>query len=373
MPEGVFVVRLDDMRGFLVEEKHPSTLRLSEKLLNVIFYEHETGKKEQIKFFESEGKRIGSFTQISHPAWFVCFILTPDEEPEIIRDQLVGMGRLITELAIETPHKLDLGLILREGSTLPQRSDEQRFTEIFTTPSTALLLERLEDEQEGGLEKAASLSIWLKNQVKSEDMDLREIVRPLMKSGAVEVKMVGKASEMVFLIKDVFAYRAPPVQALLNVENQQMGFAKEYRQQVKEFFSPEGEGGYNPSLPVEDPNSPILEDRQMIAEIMDNIFHYRIIEALREKPLNVDELVNETALPSTIVRDSLMILRNNHIAIDIGKERTWALLSDPRIDCFMPEFVLPAVANKVRNKKVKRQAAQEYLELLIQKWEDENS
>ncbi|MFO7835357.1 MAG: hypothetical protein R6V83_01790 [Candidatus Thorarchaeota archaeon] len=368
MPEGVFVVRLDKMSGFLVEKKYPSSLRLNEKLLNLIYYEHETGKREQMKFFESEGKRFGSFTHTSHPAYFVCFVLNPEEKPEIIRDQFIGMGRLIIQLAIESPDKLYLGQILEKGSVLPKRSDEQIFTDIFTTPSTALLLERLEKE---GLEKAAALSLWLKNQIRSEDMDLRETVKPLMKSGAVEVKMVGKASEMVFLIKDVFAHRAPPVKALLHVEKQEKEIAQKYREEIKKFFSPAGEGGYNPTIPVEDPNSPLLEDRQKIAEIMSDIFHYRIIEALRQKPLTAAEIADETALPDQIVEDSLWTLHDNHIAINIGENITWVLLSDPRIDCFLPEFVLPIVANKVRNKKVQRRAAQEYLKSLMQSWKGE--
>ncbi|MHA2433781.1 MAG: hypothetical protein ACXADO_11180, partial [Candidatus Thorarchaeota archaeon] len=204
MPEAAFVVQLDDYQGFIVRKRHPSTLTLTEKALNLVYYEHQKGV-EEIQELEVEGTRIASFTMDAFRGWTVGFVLDPEEILDDISNDLSGMGRFVLELMSQDPESVDLGEILEKRSTMPTTTGEQMRAQIYLTPSSALLMERLHTE---GVESTAKLSMWLKSQVQTDSVDLVEAITPLMNSGLVKVEMVGKTYETAFLLKDVFAYRA---------------------------------------------------------------------------------------------------------------------------------------------------------------------
>ena len=79
MPEAAFIVQLDDFQGFLVKKRHPSSLALTETILNLVFFEHQQGEEEEIRDSEIEGMRIASFTMEAFPGWTVCFVLDEDD------------------------------------------------------------------------------------------------------------------------------------------------------------------------------------------------------------------------------------------------------------------------------------------------------
>ncbi|MFX1265374.1 MAG: hypothetical protein ACFFH0_08330, partial [Promethearchaeota archaeon] len=97
MPEAAFVVQLDDYQGFIVKKRYPSTLTLTEKALNMVFYEHQKGV-EEIQELEVEGMRIASFTTDAYPGWTVGFVLGPEEDVDGISSDISGMGRFMLEL-----------------------------------------------------------------------------------------------------------------------------------------------------------------------------------------------------------------------------------------------------------------------------------
>jgi hypothetical protein len=365
MPEATFVVHLDDFQGFVVTQRYPSTLTLNEKVINLIFYEQEKEKEEELGYSEIEGKKIASYRSTLYPGWMVCTILQPDEEIDLLRKEIAGSGRLILALISEDPDSFSLEEILQSGSVLKDLTEEQQFAEIFLTPSSALLLERMQAE---GIEKAAKLSIWLKSQIQ-EDVDLREAMAPLMQSGVVTVELLGKASEMVFLVKDLMSYREPPLDAITNTKNIAPELAKKYTDFVEGFFSPPPPGkGYNPVLPVDDPNSPILEDRERISKILSEKLQYRIITSLRTKPLSIADISQNTTLPESVVTKILHSLESAKVAVHFVEEGLWALLTNPRIQSFMPEYVLPLINEKLSSKEITPEAAHRHLELLMNTW-----
>ncbi|MHA2043066.1 MAG: hypothetical protein ACW975_14525 [Candidatus Thorarchaeota archaeon] len=93
MPEAAFIVQLDDFQGFLVKKRHPSSLALTETILNLVFFEHQQGKEEEIRDSEIEGMRIASFTMEAFPGWTVCFVLDEDDVLEEISQELTGMAK----------------------------------------------------------------------------------------------------------------------------------------------------------------------------------------------------------------------------------------------------------------------------------------
>ncbi|MFW9788854.1 MAG: hypothetical protein ACFFE2_13080 [Candidatus Thorarchaeota archaeon] len=363
MPEATFVVHLDDFQGFLVKQRYPSTLTLNEKVLNLIFYEQQKEDKENLSLAEIEGLRIAIFSTPQYPKWMVCTILRAEEDFDLAQEGLAGSGRLILALMGEDADAVNLEEIVKAGSILEKTSEEQKLAQIFLTPSSALLLERMQSE---GVEKAAKLSIWLKNQVQDE-VDLREAMAPLMNSGVVKVELVGKASEMVFLVKDIFGYRAPPVESVKKASHTLPAISDRYKEFVTTFFSPPPPNkGYNPTLPVSDPNSPILEDREKISKLLADSLNYMVLDALRPEPLSASEISLKTALPESIVKKVLWSLEAEKVVVRFEEEDIWALLTNPRIESFIPEYVLPRIKKKVSEKEITAQVARRHLELLIQ-------
>ncbi|TFH05528.1 MAG: hypothetical protein E4H14_12550 [Candidatus Thorarchaeota archaeon] len=256
--------------------------------------------------------------------------------------------------------------ILKTGSILKDLSEEQQLAEVFLTPSSSLLLERMQIE---GIEKAAKLSIWLRTQVQNDDIDLREAMAPLMDSGVVRVELLGKTSEIVFLVKDVFGYRELPGDSILKTRETIPTIAAKYEGFVTEFFSPPPPNkGYNPTIQVDDPNSPILEDREKISRILADRIQYRVMTSLREQPLSIADISQKTSLPKSIVQKVLFALEAERVAIRFEEEDLWGLLTNPRIETFLPEYVLPIISKKLSEKEISPEAARRHLELLIQTW-----
>lgn len=366
MPKATFIVQLDDFHGFLVKQRHPRSLTLNERVLNLIFYEQQKEKREELSVSEIEGMKIASYSSALYPGLMVCSILSAEEDFDLIRADLAGSGRLILALIAIDPDSFSLSEILEKGSILKELSEEQKLAEVFLTPSSALLLERMQTE---GIEKAAKLSIWLRNQVQNDEMDLREAMAPLMESGIVHVELLGKTSEMVFLVKDVLGYREPPVESILKTKEMIPSIAGTYDKFVTEFFSPPPPNkGYNPTLPDDDPNSPILEDREKIAKILAERISYRILTVLRPQPLSIQEISQKTSLPESIIQKILFSLEAEKVAFRFEEEDLWGLLTNPRIEPFMPEYVLPILSKKLSEKEISSEAVQRHLKLLIQTW-----
>ncbi|MHA1939697.1 MAG: hypothetical protein ACXABV_07915 [Candidatus Thorarchaeota archaeon] len=367
MPEAAFIVQLDDFQGFLVKKRHPSSLALTETMLNLVFFEHQQGKEEEIRDSDIEGMRIASFTMEAFPGWTVCFVLNEYDVLEEISQELTGMGRFMLELMNADPESLEIEEVLAKRSSMPTVDDEQKAAAIFLTPSSALLLERLYTE---GVESTAKLSMWLKNQVQSDNVDLKEAITPLMESGLVAVEIIGKL-ETAFLLKDVFPHRAPPVKSFKATGVAHPNLIPQYEEYLKNFFSPDPPTkGYNPTLPVTDPNSPILEDREKIARILSNSIYYAVLDCLRNGPLRLGQIASQISFPDGVVQGALWAMEAERIVANFEEEGVWALITNPKMEIFLPEFILPILATKLEEKRVGSDTARRYLELLVQTWSE---
>jgi hypothetical protein len=370
MPESVFVVRYDDFSGFVVEKRHPQSLSLTEEVLNLVNFEHQKAKVGELISFEIGDLRIASLAEENHPNWVVCFTLGSEEDFNYVKESLAGMGRLILELMKEAPNTVSLEDIIEKESSLEEKNEEQKTAEIFLTPSSALLLERM---QSVGVERAAKLALWLKEQVQSDTVDIREAIAPLMESGVVAVERMGKTAENVYLLKDVFGYRAPPSESIQRAKNDKPKILEKYQEYVAGFFSPPPPNrGYNPTLPVDDPNSPIMEDRREISSVLSNSLSYKVLQCLREEPLNVKDISEFTELPEVVVETALWKLERENVAIQLSRYGMWGIITNPKIESFLPEYVLPKITQKLSNKEITLEIAKRYLELLIQTWSEKS-
>jgi len=368
MLESAFIVHLDDYHGFIVEKRYPQSLSVNERLLNELYFHHQSQGQGNLQLSDIDGRKIVSYMHEKYPEWMVCYFVSAEEDLKSNANLISGMSRLILELLSSTPDVIDLREIIENKSVLPKRTDEQRIAEVFLTPSTALILERM---QSLGLESAAKLSIWLKNEIQSDTVDIREAVTPLINSNIVKVEMVGKTREMVFLIKDIICYRAPPVESLTKVIEENSNLAQKYMTSVKSFFSPPPpEKGYNPTIPVDDPNSPIVADREMISRILANRLHYVVLSVIRKQPLSLEQISNQTSLPIQVVQNSLWALESERIVSYFDMEGLWGLITNPTIHVFMPEYVIPIVSHKLVDKEINNETVSRYYELLAETWSE---
>ena len=367
MPKAAFIVQLDDFQGFIVKKRHPSSLALTETMLNLVFFEHQKGKEQVIRESEIEGMRIASFAMEVFPGWTVCFVLDEDDVLDEISHELTGMGRFMLELMHADPESLEIEEILAKRSMMSTIDDEQKAASIFMTPSSALLLERLHTE---GVESTAKLSMWLKNQVQSDNVDLKEAITPLMESGLVAVEIMGKL-ETAFLVKDVFPHRSPPVESFKATSVAHPNLMAQYQEYLKNFFSPDPPTkGYNPTLPVTDPNSPILEDREKIARILSSSINYAVLQCLRNGPLRLGQIASQISFPDGVVQRALWAMEAERIAANFEEEGVWALITNPKMETFLPEYILPIIAAKLEDKRLSSDTARRYLELIVQTWSE---
>ncbi len=368
MIEAVFVVHFDDYQGFIVEKRYPTSLSLNEELLILIYTEHTKEKNVTLKVSDIQEKRIVSYMVKEHPGWTICYVVEENDDITKMGEDIAGMSRLILELISLSPEDINLEEILKHRSILPELTEEQKLAEVYLTPSTALLLERMQTQ---GVESAAKLSIWLKNEIQSDTVDIRDAVAPLLRSGIVKVEMIGKTKETVFLMKDIFGYRAPPVEALEKANETFPSIMDRYTASVRTFFSPPPpDKGYNPTLSVDDPNSPIVEDREQIAKLIAHRLHYIVLNSLRNGPMSVDTISERTSFPRSVVQNSLWALEAERVAMCFESENVWALLTNPIIESFLPEYVLHLVEAKYVDKELNKEAAIRYLELLENAWSD---
>ena len=157
--------------------------------------------------------------------------------------------------------------------------------------------------------------------------------------------------------------------SILKTREAKPSIAEKYEEFLAEFFSPPPPNkGYNPTLRVDDPNSPILEDREKISRILAEKLQYRVLISLREQPLTVADISQKTALPESVVRKLLFALEADKVAIRFEEEDLWGLLTNPRIESFLPEYVLPIISKKLSEKEISSDAARRHLELLMQTW-----
>jgi len=170
-------------------------------------------------------------------------------------------------------------------------------------------------------------------------------------------------------VKDVVGYREPPMDAIKKAKETTPQIAQRYMEYVSEFFSPAPPSkGYNPTLPEDDPNSPILEDREKISKILSERLQYRVLASLRNQVLSPADIARNTALPLSVVTKVLRALETDKVALHFDQDDLWALLTNPKIQPFMPEYVLPIIDKKLSTKEITPEAARRHLELLMKTW-----
>ena len=186
---------------------------------------------------------------------------------------------------------------------------------------------------------------------------IRERLQPILENEKIEIPILTIDEEV----------ERSQIESIKKASQTMPHLAESYKEFVGAFFSPPPPSkGYNPTLPVSDPNSPILEDREKISRLLADSLNYMVLDSLRSEPLTASEVALKTALPESIVKKVLWSLESDKVVVHFTEDDVWGLLTNPRIESFVPDYVLPMIRKKVSEKEITPQVARRHLELLIQ-------
>jgi len=237
-------------------------------------------------------------------------------------------------------------------SLYPSLTYEQILALIYQNRIKRSIIDLLRDE---GVEVKSELIIWLKDKQVHGFFDLDTIFSEMIKLDILKVSSVKDIpSELIFLTKDIFMARVPPLKLLDKPVSHGLPsqFAKEYPNDVKSFFQT-----YIPSD----------KDNIMLAEILVNPQVYETLRLLRDAIVTRDDLEK---LRNKGVSDIYGVLKtlwdNKMIKVyhDEQNNEYYALISDFYIDFIFPKYLLKSIKNAYEQRSKVKKVLIEYLNIL---------
>ncbi|MFX0069254.1 MAG: hypothetical protein ACFE7I_09295, partial [Candidatus Hodarchaeota archaeon] len=230
--------------------------------------------------------------------------------------------------------------------------DEQRYAMIFGDPLRVLLLQKF---IEGSTTKS-ELKAWLEERTGREIANLEIVLAPFVKTELVKEAFVeGIPDECLFLVKDIFATRAPMARLRQSVQGSTVPreIGEQHLEKVEEYFK-------------EYMSTP--DDTSHFSRILSSPDIYLIIKKLREKPYYSEELEDELNLHA---KDSLLTLIDRLKELDIvsvvedGEGKQILLLkSDIKFTTFFPEYLIDVIRKRWNEGTLEQKQAIKHLELL---------
>ena len=209
--------------------------------------------------------------------------------------------------------------------------------------------------RDDGVITKSELMIWLKDKHIEVFFDLEAILSDLIKMDIIKVGSIkGIPSELIFLTKDLFMLRTPPVKLLEDPVSHGLPaqFLKEYFKVIKEYFE-----DYQPT---EEDNLKII-DALINPQVYEMFRLLRVSIATRQdleklKKRGVDDIYGVLK----ILWDCKMI----KVFHDEKNNEYYALLTDFYIDNIFPKYLLKVVKTAYEQKSKIDRVLIEYLHIL---------
>ncbi|MHA1785186.1 MAG: hypothetical protein ACTSVE_08310, partial [Candidatus Helarchaeota archaeon] len=231
----------------------------------------------------------------------------------------------------------------------PEYNFEQILCKLALDPNISYILDRLRGT---GCMDFTELQHLCMNEL-NLTIDLYRILIPLQMIGLIEILQVEPEKYYVFLIRDFFINRVPPLQNLKIAREGKFPASKKYLNEVQNYFD-------------EYVLSP--EDKIKLFDVFSDFELISILEKLREKPLSLEEIAQikpKHRRNLKTIQNRLKILKlNNFITLYSDFPNHILLKSDIKCKLFFPEHLINLIESYVRNKTVKNSILLRYLELL---------
>lgn len=237
-------------------------------------------------------------------------------------------------------------------SVYPSLSDEEILALHYQNSIKRIIINIL---REDGVITKSELMIWLKDKHIEGFFDLEAIVSDLIKMDIIKVGSIkGIPSELIFLTKDLFMLRTPPVKLLEDPVSYGLPtqFLKEYPKDIKEFFQ-----DYQPTE----------EDNIKIIKALINPQVYEMFRLLRVSIATRQDLEKLKKKGVDDIYSVLKILWDNKLIKVYHDEKNneyYALLTDFYVDYIFPKYLLTVVKTAYEQKSKIDKVLLEYLHIL---------
>ncbi|MHA2473110.1 MAG: hypothetical protein ACXAES_07755 [Promethearchaeota archaeon] len=351
-PLGLILMKWDERVGTEIKIRYPSEINISDKTLMQIYSTHEYSGEKGIITLTAEATNILSYYTGPEQGYYLLLLLNLDDDPDLYEGGIADILRALLERIDDDTYIQMVPSLFQRLSLYPSLTYEQILALIYQNKIKRSIIDLLRDE---GVEVKSELIIWLKDKQVHGFFDLDTIFSEMIKLDILKVSSVKDIpSELIFLTKDIFMARVPPLKLLDKPVSHGLPsqFAKEYPNDVKSFFQT-----YIPSD----------KDNIMLAEILVNPQVYETLRLLRDAIVTRDDLEK---LRNKGVSDIYGVLKtlwdNKMIKVyhDEQNNEYYALISDFYIDFIFPKYLLKSIKNAYEQKSKVKKALIEYLNIL---------
>jgi len=351
-PIGFLLMRWDERIGTELLIKQPHDIRISDKTLMQVYSTHEyTGERGLITL------TIGSMNVLSYytgpeSGYYIMLLLNLDDDPDAYEGGMVNVAQIILQNVEDDAYLEMIPSLFQRLSVYPILNDEQNLVFLYQDELTRMIINIL---GEYGVILKSELKVWVQEKYTEGFFDLEAILTEFIKRDLIkEISVKGMPSELIFLIKDIFMFRVPPINLLENPIDKGLPtqFTKIYQTEVQEYFKK-----YVPSE----------EDNLRIVEILINPQVYETLRLLRTAIITRQDLEKLKKKGVDDIYGVLKMLWDTQM-IKVFKDKDnieyYALNSDFYIDLIFPKYLLNGIKVAYEQKSKSNKVLREYLGVL---------
>jgi len=360
MPKGLIVSVWDNVSGVSIEAEYPkeATNSINAEDLLTLFTANALTKEAGILTMNIRQNSLISYYGGPSIDKFenqilVVLIISEDDDPNIMENYIKGISHLIIN-CLEREGELSEVLIIDCFDAAKKNSaitKEQLLSILLRDDLNSFILQLL---REGPIIKE-QFGKYISDQFKQKITNIDKYLKPFVDNGLVLIHKIkesmGRTSEYLFLIKDVYLYRTPPIETLVNLE-EIPNLADKFYKEIEEFFM-----DYKPTL----------EDSKKLADIISNPVKYEILKLLRKQFVKYDLLSQQMGFNPKNLYANLTELLKNKIAVAI-KDQTggyWLfLMNDIQVVQEFPRYMIDLLHESIKHNEIDEMVALKHAELL---------
>ncbi len=351
-PLGLLLMKWDEKIGTNIIVKYPEDLKITTKSLMQVYSTHEYSGEQGVITLITESLNIISYYTGPESGYYLLLLLNLDDDPDVYEAGMADNVRIILENLKDESYLQLIPSLFQRLSVYPSLSEEEILISHYQNGIKRTIINILREE---GVISKSELDIWLKDKFIGGFFDIDAILMDLIKMEIIKVASIkGLPSELIFLIKDLYMLRIPPIKLLDNLVNRGLPsqFAKEYLNNIKEFFQ-----DYHPTE----------EDNLKIINALINPQVFETLRLLRTAIVTRQDLEKLRKKGVDDIYGVLKLLWDNKmikVFHDDKDNEYYALLSDFYIDFIFPKYLLKAVKTAYEQKSKVNKVLVEYLKIL---------
>jgi hypothetical protein len=351
-PLGLLVMKWDERIGTELLLKYPESLKITEKTLMQVYSTHEySGEKGVINL------TLGSWNILSYYTgpdldYYIILFLELDDDPDLYEGAMADTAQVILQNISDDSYLQMIPSLFQRLSVYPSLSEEQHLFFFYQDDIKHMIIDILRNY---GVITKSELIIWVKERELVDIIDLESILADFIKREIIKVRSVkGIPSELIFLTKDIFMLRVPPVKLFDDPVNHGLPkqLANLYQTEVQKAFRE-----YHPN-------------EKDTLSLLNILIDPEVYETLRLLRTAIVTMMDFEKLKNKGVSDIYSVLRKLWDAqmVQILKDESgieyYALLTDVHIDLIFPKYQLNLIKILNNQKSKSDKVLIQYLNIL---------